>query len=317
MRAVPVLCALAGLMLLAPAATTAEEVSARARLDSTNYTIGDWITVHIELKHPPGVEFQPVLGDTTNGYYVVRRPTLNRTSGTVTEGELVVARYDSGRTILPGIPFAYSLPGDTLPRTVTTNPLLITVHSVDVDLGGDIKDVKPQMSVPLSAAEIALYAGIVIALGVIGYAAYRYLTKRKPIPPVEEYVRPRKPAHVVALEELALLKEKRLWQQGKIKEYYSEVTEILRRYVENRFGVMALEQTTDEILHALSGVSMEDGILAQMERMLRTADLVKFARYQPGVADHENMMTIAYDVVERTRASSSSAQKMEATHVGA
>ncbi|MEK7249163.1 MAG: hypothetical protein AAB209_01950 [Bacteroidota bacterium] len=98
-----------------------------------------------------------------------------------------------------------------------------------------------------------------------------------------------------------MLKEKRLWQQGLIKPYYTEVTEIIRRYFENRFGFMSLEKTTDETMGDLRRFSVAHSILEQTESILRRADLVKFAKYQPLIPEHEEMLTIAFDIVDRTK----------------
>jgi hypothetical protein len=176
------------------------------------------------------------------------------------------------------------------------------VHSLDVDISQDIKDIKPPLSIPLTLAEIALYSGILLAAGVFLYILYRYWKKRQEKKTGVQYTPPPRPAHVLALERLAILKEKKLWQQGLVKQYYSEVTEILRQYIENRYGLMALEQTTDEIMTGLAGLNLIPDALRDTELMLRRADLVKFAKHQPGIPEHEETMNIAYKVVNRTKA---------------
>lgn len=282
-------------------AVRGQDVSASALVDSTNFLVGDWITVHVELKHPAGIRFLPLLGDTLGGFAIIQRPVLDTTHAVETRTDLIVARYDSGMAELPPIPFGYRLPDDTTYRTVSTNSLVFVVHTVDVDTSKEFKDVKPPLSIALTFAEIALYAGIILALAVIGYFAYKYWKKRQQKSPVEAYVSPAKPAHVLALEELGVLKEKKLWQQGLIKQYYSEATDIVRRYFENRYRIMALEQTTDEIMQSLRSHPHAEPILAETEEMLRLSDLVKFAKMEPGISDHERLLTVAYDIVDRTK----------------
>jgi hypothetical protein len=294
--------ALGVLALLICRGATGQEVKARAWVDSTNYLIGDWITVHVEIVHPGGTVFRPLVGDTLNEFHVIRRDPPQATADTFTVADLVLARYDSGRAILPPLPFQYSRIGDSVPRTVLTNPLVLSVHSLDVDISEDIKDIKPPLSVPLTVVEIALYSGILVAAGVFLYVLYRYWKKRQQKKTGVQYTPPARPAHVLALERLAILKEKKLWQQGLVKQYYSEVTEILRQYIENRYGLMALEQTTDEIMTGLAGLNLIPDALRDTELMLRRADLVKFAKHQPGIPEHEETMNIAYRVVDRTKA---------------
>ena len=134
------------------------------------------------------------------------------------------------------------------------------------------------------------------------YFGYRFWKKRQKKATGEVYVPPPRPAHIIALEELAALKEKKLWQKGLIKQYYSEVSEIVRRYVENRYRLMALEQTTDEIMYGLIRLQIKGSVCSKIETMLQLSDLVKFAKYQPGISEHEEILTMAFDIVEATKA---------------
>jgi hypothetical protein len=100
------------------------------------------------------------------------------------------------------------------------------------------------------------------------------------------------------LEKLRLLK---LWQSGKVKEYHSSLTDIVRTYLEDQFRLKALESTTSEILgdlreHTAIPKENQDALL----KILSMADLVKFAKYQPVAEDHEQSMTVAVDFVNRT-----------------
>jgi hypothetical protein len=279
-----------------------QEVTARARVDSTSYLVGDWIKIGFEVTHPSGTAVEPAVGDTIGGFSVLQRPKLESPNPTTTSGSLVIAKYDSGLAILPPLEFFYKLAGDTVTRVVATNPLLLTIRTIPVDTSRAIKDIKPPLSIPITLAEVALVAGVVLLVAMVVYFLYRYLKKRREKAAGVVYVPPKRPAHVVALEELAALKEKRLWQQGFIKAYYSEVADILRRYFENRFGFMALEQTTDEIVGELRTRSQDAALLEKVERALRRADLVKFAKFQPGIPEHEEMFSLALEIVEATRA---------------
>ena len=184
---------------------------------------------------------------------------------------------------------------------MSTNPLLLTVQTVRVDTTQDIRDVKPPLPIPVSLIEALIYVGCLVLIGLLVYAGYLLWKRSKRKTPGQVYVPPARPAHIIAFEELAALKEKQLWQMGKIKEYYSEVTEILRRYVENRYQIKALEETTDEILDGLAGVQIQGDVLRAVEKILRRADLVKFAKAQPGIPEHEEMIVITGDAVDRTK----------------
>ncbi len=290
-------------MLLAASACQgfAQTPTARASADSTDYRVGDAIRVHVALTFPKGIVLRPAIGDTLGGYTILERRPLVQRDDTSGSTEVVVSRYEQGSAELPPLPFEYSLPGDSVARTVATNPLVFNIHTVTVDTTKDIRDLKPPLSIPISLAEILLYLGILAAVALLVYVLYRLWKRRAQKTVADVPAAPSRPAHVIALEELAILKEKRLWQKGLIKEYYSEVTEILRRYIENRYTIKALEETTDEILAGLAESAMPGDVLRSLEKSFRRADLVKFAKAQPGISEHEEIMTTAYDTVERTK----------------
>jgi hypothetical protein len=279
----------------------AQGVSARATVDSTHYLIGDAIPVHIRITHPASVAFQSLFADTIGGFTVLARPAFHQEGETTSVGDVVVARYDSGRAVLPPLTFFYSGPGDSGTRTVETNEIFLSIQTVPVDTSKEFKDLKPPIGIPLPWWEVALYVGGALLLVTLGYLLYRW-RKNRPVPmPGEAPSAPRRPAHVIAFEELASLKEKKLWQQGLIKQYYTEVTDIARRYLENRYQTMALERTTDEILDDLRRLRMPDELARKTESLLRRADLVKFAKHQPVVMEHEESLQAVYDFVERTK----------------
>lgn len=88
--------------------------------------------------------------------------------------------------------------------------------------------------------------------------------------------------------ELRRLERRKLWQRGFVKQYHSEVTEIIRRYIERRFGVMALEMTTGEVMHNVKQTAMSVEVQETLFKFLSDADLVKFAKYQPTPEENEN-----------------------------
>lgn len=279
----------------------AQEPSARAWADSTTCVIGDPITVHVEITHQGKLHVTPLVGDTLGAFHILSRSAVENTSSTSSTATFTVAVFDSGTAILPPLQFAYTTPNDSTPKIVATNPLIFSVALVAVDTSKDIKDIKPPLAIPLTVAEISLIVGTIVGVGLLVYALYLYRKRKREQKPEEVYVPPPKAAHILALEELALLKEKRLWQQGLIKPYYSEVTEIVRRYFEHRFGFKALEETTDETMDDLRRFPVAHPVLEQTDRILRRADLVKFAKYQPTIPEHEETLAAAFEIVDRTK----------------
>jgi hypothetical protein len=101
----------------------------------------------------------------------------------------------------------------------------------------------------------------------------------------------------VALAALHTLEDQRLWQQGRVKEFYSETTEIIRRFLEDQYGLLALESTSDEIMGQLKPLSAAQALLKEFRSFFTTADLVKFAKYLPTPEENEQELTWAYHFV--------------------
>ncbi|MBF6627360.1 MAG: hypothetical protein ITG04_02470 [Proteiniphilum sp.] len=141
--------------------------------------------------------------------------------------------------------------------------------------------------------------GIMLIIAVIGVVIYLVLMKKKKgyffKPPVIL------PAHVRAVRELDKLKEEKIWLQGREKEFYSRLTDILRRYIHEREGFNAMEMTSGEILNEIRKVSDVDSVYDNLKQILSTSDLVKFARYKPYPDENDLSMVNAYFFVNQTR----------------
>ena len=112
---------------------------------------------------------------------------------------------------------------------------------------------------------------------------------------------PEIPPHVVAIKALDELKHRKLWQDGKYKQYYTALTDILRQYIAGRWGIGALEMTTDEIIAALREVELSLDSRSNLVAIMRTADMVKFAKAEPEATENEDNFTYAYYFVENTK----------------
>jgi hypothetical protein len=279
----------------------AQSASARARLDSTTFLLGDRIIVHVDLRHSRGLTLQPLVGDSINGFTVLGQSGLQNITDTTALAEFVLAKYDSGTAVIPALPFMFFLPGDTASHVTMTNELQVTINTVPPDTTKDIKDLKPIMSLPIAWEDVATYGGIGLVVLALAYLGYRYWKKRKAASGDAAYAPPPRAAHIIAMDELGALKAKQLWQQGHVKEYYSELTEILRRYFENRYTLPALEETTDEIMDGLRKLRPGAELLHSTEAVLRMADLVKFAKHNPSTTEHEQSLESVYVFVDRTK----------------
>lgn len=162
-----------------------------------------------------------------------------------------------------------------------------------------------QKNLPFIFAEIrdyAIYGAIALIIlslivwYVVWYMRNKWQGRVRDVKPA-----PKLPPHVIAIKALDELRNRKLWQNGKHKLYYSTLTEILRLYIEGRWEVGALEMTTDEIITALRDVDIKHDSRSNLVAILRTADMVKFAKALPDAEENEQLFNYAYYFVENTK----------------
>ena len=142
--------------------------------------------------------------------------------------------------------------------------------------------------------------GVLVLVGLI-YFVIKQSKKKEEIvlPQREEYI----PASNIAMDKLAQLKSEQLWQKDQVKEYQSQLTYIIREYLENRYEIPALENTTFQIGNDLKSLNLNEGLRTEVQNILQVADLVKFAKAEPDANVHEQFMTKAEEFVRATKKS--------------
>ena len=162
-----------------------------------------------------------------------------------------------------------------------------------------------QKNLPFIFAEIrdyAIYGAIaLIILSLIAWYIVWYMRNKWQGKVREMKPAPKLPPHEIAIKALDELRNRKLWQNGKHKLYYSTLTEILRLYIEGRWQVGALEMTSHEIIKALRDVDIKSDSRSNLIAILRTADMVKFAKALPDAEENEQLFTYAYYFVENTK----------------
>ncbi len=213
--------------------------------------------------------------------------------------KLTITSWEEGLYPIVPFDFVYIRDGDTL--VVESEPVLLEVKEPVLDEQAELKDIKSILSIPVTLAEVLPWILLALAVIAAAFLIYRYLKKRKKQPPTETiWEKPEIPAHVAAISSLEKLKSQKLWQQGKVKLYYIELTDILRHYIEKRFRIRALEMTTDEIMIAVKPILENAEVYENLNNILVLADLVKFARHTPLEAENENCMDNSMEFVRDT-----------------
>ncbi len=292
------------ILILMGSNSIAQNVNAVAGTDSSNYRVGDYINLYINVEHEDGMRiYTPMLKDTANKIEFISGPetkTEYKDGKKISKVKYVISRYDSGDVYIDPIPIEYTYGSDTTKKIVYTNEIAFIVHTLDVDPQKGITDIKAPVKISLDWKTILLISLLItILIAAILYFLYRYKKNKKPKAKPQIIIK--KKPHQIALDELAQLEQKRLYQKGMIKEYHSEITEIIRRYFEDRFFIPALEIPTSELLEKLRSTKAAGPVYDLTKDFLNNADMVKFAKYIPLNNINEQMMIQAVKIVNLTK----------------
>jgi hypothetical protein len=283
-----------------------QDIEVKASVDVNKIMIGDWIKLDLFVKHSKDIQVTwPKLEDVLGSFEIVMQDSLpkieEKKADKIESLGALISVYDSGYYQIPAIQFFYYSTLDTVQRDLFTNPIDIHVTTLAVDTNLPIKDIKDVMDIPIPLFKIFQYICIVIFVILLIYSIWERFKRKKISVEVVVKKKPEKPPHEIAFAELNLLNDKKLWQQGLVREYYTEVTEIIRRYIENRYLISAMEMTTSEIVNSIVNVQNDTKIQEVLKMFLNLADYVKFAKFQPSNIEHEDEMKRAYSFIDNTK----------------
>ena len=296
-------------LLLIAATSNAQQIKATARLDSTNILIGDQIKLFFEIDYPKNVivEF-PQVPDSLSGFIEVlgksKIDTIDLDDSALQKQirSYTITSFDSGSYLIEPQWFKINING--IIDSVPTNGVTLNVFSMVIDTTRGLTDIKMPYAAPITLKEVTPYIlGIILIAAIIFLVLYSIKRKKKNKPFFALPVKPKEPPHVIALRELDRIKNEKIWQKEKTKQYYSEVTDVLRNYIEERFEIRAMEQTTDEILDSFR---VQKNLLGEksftnLSQILSVADLVKFAKYKT-LPDDDNLTLVnSYFFVNDTK----------------
>ena len=281
----------------------AQNITVSASTDTSVYKVGDYINYQIEIQYDKNIHlFLPAVKDSIKVLeFIQELPETKKeeNSKIIEKHNYIFSKYDSSQVTIPQLKIFYTVGNDTVKKFLSTLPITILIKTLPVDKQNEIKDIKAPLKLPLNWWFIALIVACVLLILIAAFFVYRYYRKKKQN---KENIIPEKkvPPYEFALNELKILEDKKLWQQGKVKEYHSKITEIIRKYYEERFNFRALEMTSAEILGVLSYMEEGKKVLDLSSDFFTNADLVKFAKFQPMTKVNEEMMKQAYEIVNVT-----------------
>ena len=260
-----------------------------ATLDSNTILIGQQINFTITNK-VTSTKIWPTYNEfLVEGIEIIKASKIDTTDGVITQ-EFIITAWDSGSYFIPAIAFS---------ENSKTQALLLNVQTIILAEDAELKDIKQPIEEPIGWSDIWPWLLGILILSLIIFIVKKYIFNKNKQSII---VKPKViiAADISALKELTALEKAKIWQEGNVKEYHSQLSEIIRRYTENRFQFIALELTTDEILQELKSI-LSDDQLNNLSTLLQRADLAKFAKSKP--IDTENMesMVLAKGFVNATK----------------
>lgn len=292
--------------------TFAQTARVESMFDTSMMLIGDHVRFSFKAIVPENAKVDfPVLQDTIiENIEIVRHLPFDTimNEGVITINKsYIVTSFDSGSYSIKSfrIPITYA---DKSTDTLHTNPLYLGVMTFNIDSTANaIADIKKPIDTPLTfkefISEYAMFVGLIILIIGLAFTLWWYFKKQKNQKLItEEKPKPTEPAHVIALRELDQLQSEKLWQKDKYKLHYSKLSDIVRQYLEYRFAIPAMENTTGFIADYIDVRKILD-IENQRKTndILELSDLVKFAKFTPLPDDNSRLLDYAYQLVISTK----------------
>ncbi|MBI2470228.1 MAG: hypothetical protein HYV59_03175 [Planctomycetes bacterium] len=283
-------------------------VEATASVDKDEVTIGDKIKFVIRVKYKDDIAIQfPEIGEQI-GVVAIKEagiagtPKREKDGVSVVERNYLLSSYEIGRHTIPSLKIKYK--GSQGDGEVATNEVIIDVKGVikEGEISGDIKDILSPVDVPTSFKRLILWISIGMGAFLLSGIIYGLIYKFKKRSKIQEQRFIKRTPHEIAYELLERLSGEDLVAKGLIREYYYRITNILRHYIEDRFGLFAPERTTEEFLAEMAHTNkLDDTHKILFREFLERCDMVKYAKYGPSNLEIKETYDAAKRFIDETR----------------
>lgn len=306
----------------------AQNIYANGSIDRDSIYAGQTFDYKLEVTAPTDyiIDWTDMKDTLSKSIDVIKRSEITKTPTNSDEiilsQILTLTSFDTGYIEIPRIGIKYSKSiEDTTKQTCFTKYMDIYVEPVSIDTTVTYKPIKIPIRQNITFEETLPFFGGAIVLAVLILLAIYLIKRSKRKENVEEEIKPQIPAIITAREKLSQIKEANLWQSGKSKEYYTDLTDIAREYLEGQFNIEAIEMTSDEILEEVKKLQIDKLTYNKLENTLVTADLVKFAKANPDLSQNEAAFNninsfveesyIFYQEMEKKKADEAKAKKYD------
>ena len=276
------------------AITTTAQVAIKA--DTTKIRIGEQFNYQIEVQATTGVEFFKLRLDSLQKIEVIKSHKIDTLKDKLIK-KFTLTSFDSGR---------YQLPKQLVKifsKPVFTDSLIIDVSTVAVDtIKQPLFPIKAIQHQDLNLKDYAKnYWWLLILVPIIGFVIWYFFIRKKE---TEEEKLAKIPPFEMAVQQLESLDKKLLWQNNKTKQYYSELTDIIRTYIEKEMKIAAMESTTSDLVNTIKNhnninkLDISKKTILKLKDLLQVADLVKFAKSKPFATEIEMHRNYADVILE-------------------
>ena len=290
----------------------AQNVEVEGKVNDKNVQVGKPFTLDLSLKVPYGwfVEWNDFAIDTLSEQIdIIKRGNVERTadadSNVIVKQQLTLMTFDTGQIQLPAIGLKYAPSFDNPMRLQAfTEPIDLYATTITVDTTLVYKPIVEPIAAPIRMKEVFPWILAVLLLVLVGLGIWFFVKRRKTHVDADGNVvkGPVIPPYDKAVSELENLRQQKLWQSGKVKEYFSSLTDIAREYIEGQFGVNAVEMTTDDILEEIKPLHFSTEAYNKLKETMEVADLVKFAKYSATPLESDTCLNNMTDFVNESYA---------------
>jgi hypothetical protein len=244
--------------------------------------------------------FQNKLGEFTIARYNVSDPRLTASNTVVTTHSLLLEPFLAGEYVIPSFKIFYWQKSDKEPdkQELQTEPLTITVRSLLYGKSEkpDLNEIKGPVDLPLRPRWFVILVVFLLLAGIVLALIFIHRRKREKVTAI-----PAVPPHEIAMKELEELLKQELIAKGLVKLFYQRISDIVRHYIENRFGIHAPERTTEEFMDELRNSEiLHQQYRPLLEKFLTHCDMVKFAEYQPSGNEIQATVESARNFIQQT-----------------
>lgn len=290
-------------IVVAVKGATAQEIEYGVKFDSTHMLIGDQqnLTYIVKSQIPLNIIF-PYHEKSIGDLEIISGPEIDslHEKGAYTYTQTYkVTTFDTGLFVIP--PQSIQIALDGFNNSLTTDSIMVAVSTFEVDKKKGLIDIEGPMDAPVTFREALPYIlysllGLALIAGII----YVIMRRKSGKPILGSNVEPSIPPYQAALQGMRSIDERKLWQAGNEKEFYTELTMVLREYLDGELGLQCMESTSVEILGYLKQCqAVDERSLIFIEEMLSSADLVKFAKMTPLQDENYNFMKGTGDTIDR------------------